>query len=90
MQKVISYYIYAEDCKQLIENGKECGVFVIASENKDLSVFENVKEIVKHTEYIADEGMIFRNKETGEEKNVIDESELELYNEVKNEFNSRK
>lgn len=89
MQKFISYYIYAEDGKQLTENGKECGRFVIAPEGKDLSVFGNVKEIIKHTEYIADEGMIFRNKETDEEKSVIDESELELYDEVKDEFNPR-
>lgn len=82
MQKITSFYIYPEDGKRLIENGKDAGVLVIAPESKDLSVFENVKEIKKVVEYIADAGKTFRNKEDGSYKFIIKEEELSLYDEV--------
>lgn len=82
MQKFISNYIYPLDGMELTENGKPCGVLVIAPEGKDLSVFGNVKEVVKKTQYISDEGKIFKNKETDELVNVIDEKDVDLFDEV--------
>lgn len=82
MQKSKSFYIYPEDGKRLTENGKDAGVLVIAPESKDLSVFENVKEIKTVVEFIADEGKIFKNKTTGDFLHVVSEEILEDVEEI--------
>lgn len=82
MQKSKSFYIYPEDGKRLTENGKDAGVLVIAPESKDLSVFENVKEIKTVVEFIADEGKIFKKKTTGEFLHVVSEEILEDVEEI--------
>lgn len=82
MQKITSYYIYPEDGKRLIENGKDAGVLVIAPEFKDISVFENVKEIKRVVEFLADRNKIFKNKTSGELTHVVNETELENFEEI--------
>ena len=82
MQKITSYYIYPEEGKHLVENGKDAGVLVIAPESKDLSVFQNVKEIKTVVEFIADEGKIFKNKTTGDFLHVVSENILEEVEEI--------
>lgn len=82
MQKITSFYIYPEDGKRLTENGKDAGILVIAPESKDLSVFENVKEIKTVVEFIADEGKIFKKKTTGEFLHVVSEEILEDVEEI--------
>lgn len=85
MQKYTSFYIYPEDGKRLLENGKDAGVLVIAPESKDLSTFGNVKEVNKVVEYIADEGKIFRNKNDGSLEHIISEESLDDFEEVESE-----
>lgn len=85
MKKITSYYIYPEDGKRLIENGKDVGVLVITPESKDLSVFQNVKEIKTVVEFVADEGKIFRNKKDGSLEHIISEESLDNFEEVESE-----
>lgn len=82
MKRVVSNYVYAIDGMELTENGKPCGVLVIAPEQKDLSVFGNVKEIKKVVEYTADDGKIFKNKEDGSKAFVINENDVDKFDEV--------
>lgn len=86
MQKVVSNYVYAIDGMELTENGKSVGFLVIASEMRDLSVFGNIKEIKKVVEYTADEGKIFKHKQTGELVYIIKEAELNLFEEIEEEI----
>ena len=86
MKKITSYYIYPEDGKRLIENGKDVGVLVIAPKSKDLSVFQNVKEIKTVVEFVADEGKVFKNKTTGEFLHIVPEKALEEVEEVEEEI----
>ena len=86
MHKSTSFYIYPEDGKRLTENGKDAGVLVIAPESKDLSTFENVKEIKKVVELIADEGKVFRNKNDGSLEHIIREESLDNFEEVESDF----
>ena len=85
MQKLTSFYIYPEDGKRLTENGKDAGVLVIVPESKDISAFGNVKEVKKVVEYIADEGKVFRNKNDGSLKHIINKESLDDFEEVESD-----
>ena len=85
MQKLTSFYIYPEDGRRLTENGKDAGVLVIVPESKDISAFGNVKEVKKVVEYIADEGKVFRNKNDGSLKHIINKESLDDFEEVESD-----